>query len=296
MKYEARAGLRPAWRCPLADRSKPLPSDVWRHQAVQWERVGPPLRPSAPDTRCLERIVQAWVAEQGVPSVLVLGVTPEMAKLSWPEGTDLLAVDRSAEMIQKVWPGYPGPGEGTLLADWMEMSLPADSRDLVIGDGCFNVLSHPEQHQTLMRVAHETLRPSGRLAFRAFVRPEAPEQPADVYRAVMNGEIGNFHAFKLRLLMAVQPSSEAGVVTGDVWKSWLADGPRPEDLASRLGWPLAQITTIEAYRDQDTVLCFPTLAELRGVAEERFEELGCEVPPYELGERCPTLVLAPRET
>jgi len=217
-----------------------------------------------------------------------------MARLGWPEGTDLLAVDHAEEMIQNVWPGFPGPGEGAMLADWMEMSLPADSRDLVIGDGCFSVLRHPDQHRHLVQTAHDVLRPWGRLAFRNFVRPETPESPADVYDAVMSGQISNFHAFKLRLLMAVQPDSYAGVVTGDVWVSWHTDGPRPEEMAARLGWPLEQIATIDAYRDQDTVYCFPTLAELRGVVEERFEVLECTTQSYELGERCPTLVTAPR--
>jgi SAM-dependent methyltransferase len=180
-------------------------------------------------------------------------------------------------------------------ADWLDMALPPRSRDLVVSDGCFGVLRYPDQYHRVLRKVHEVLRPQGRFAFRVFARPAHPEEPADVYRALLSGAIGSFHAFKLRLLMAVQRDSRAGVAVGDVWQSWHRDGPATADLAAVRGWPIEQIETIEAYRGLDNVYTFPTLAELRSVIEEEgYDEIGCTWQRYELGERCPTLVLARR--
>jgi len=39
---------------------------------------------------------------------------------------------------------------------------------------------------------------------------------------------------------------------------------------------------------------FPTLAEARAALRDDFSEIACGLPGYELGERCPTFVLAPR--
>lgn len=273
----------------------PEESDVWRGHALQWERVGPPLRPRARDTEKMGRIADAWTSRHGSPEVLVLGVTPETARLDWPEGTDLLAVDRSRMMIDRVWPGFPSPGEGVLRADWGALPLADRSRDLVLGDGVFTVLAYPEDYRTLLASLRRILRPGGLFAVRTFVLPGEPERPAAVCRAAMAGEIGTFHAFKLRLLMALQPDPDTGVRTGDVWTYWSREGPAADDLAERSGWPRREIETIDAYRGREAVYSFPTLEELRSLAaEEGFEEVDRFRPARESDERCPTLVFTRR--
>lgn len=269
---------------------------VWKNQASQWERVGPPLRPSQQDHERLEDIIHEWTAKNGAPRALVLGVTPEMARLKWPGGTRLLAVDRSQEMIDKVWPGYPGPGEGVLCANWLDLPLEKQSRDLVVSDGPFGVLRYPNEYREVLKGLHKIIQPGGYFAFRIFVRPEKEEEPATVYDAAMKGKIGNFHAFKLRLLMARQPDSRSGVRTGDVWKEWSDNGPGIETLSDKCGWPPEQIQTIEAYRGKNDIYSFPTLSEIREIVKaENFSEINCSRPSYELGERCPTLLFTPEK-
>lgn len=263
------------------------PSGVWRAQASQWERVGPPLRPSPSDGAVLEGLARDLAA----PRVLVLGVTPEMAGLAWPTGTRLLAVDRAPEMIDRVWPGHPGPGQGALLADWLHVELPAAAFDLMVSDGCFGVLPTPAEHEALMGRARDWLAPHGRFAFRVFVRPDPTPSPADVLGRAMVGGFASFHAFKLALLFAVQGDAD-GVRTGDVHDVWSA-GPGPERLAHATGWPDAQIRTIDAYRGQDTVYAFPTEAMMR----ERLARTGLSVVSvhhgdYPMADRCPTFVTA----
>ena len=63
-------------------------------QARHWNLLGPPLRPSRDDVAILEGVVQSL---HTAPRVLLLGVTPELATLAWPAGTELVAVDRVRE-------------------------------------------------------------------------------------------------------------------------------------------------------------------------------------------------------
>ncbi len=54
------------------------------------------------------------------------------------------------------------------------------------------------------------------------------------------------------------------------------------------------IDSIDVYRGAGSRLIFPTLRETRALLAADFRELECHVPGYELGERCVTLLLAPR--
>lgn len=267
---------------------------VWKNQASQWQRVGPPLRPSRPDHTLLENVIQKWHSKNGSPRVLVLGVTPEMARLNWPAGTDLLAVDHSQRMIDEVWPGYPSPGEGVLCANWLDLALKKHSRNIVVSDGPFGVLRYPFEYQKLLQSLRDILQPEGFFAFRIFTSPEIKEEPKDIFDAVLSGNIGNFHVFKLRLLMAMQPDSSSGVRIGDVWDEWVENGPQAEALSKQCGWPIEQIQTIEAYKGQKDIYCFPTLKEILEILDTGgFKIVSCTHPTYELGERCPTLVCKP---
>lgn len=223
----------------------------------------------------------------------MLGVTPEMARLAWPAGTRLLAVDREAAMIQGVWPGFPGPGEGALLADWLTVELPSSSRDRVVSDGCFGVVAWTADARTLLERVRAVLRPEGRFGFRVFLKPDDAESPVEVYEAASQGRIGNFHAFKLRLLMAHQRDLAHGVCIGELWEAWSASSGARAVAGS--GWPTEQIATIDAYRGQATRYWFPTMAELQAaIADAGLDVERVHWPSYELGERCPTLILAHR--
>jgi SAM-dependent methyltransferase len=269
--------------------------DLWSRHAAAWDRIGPPLRPSPDDGAILERLASSVAA----PRVLVLGTTPEMARLAWPAGTTLLAVDRSPTMIADVWPGFPRPGEGALLADWRTMALPPASRDLVVGDGITAVLRWPDELAEVCGRVRDVLapggpgRPAGRVALRAFLRPDVPEAPEAVLDAALARRIAGFHAFKLRLVMALQADPARGVAVADVWRWWAAHGPGADALAAATGWPAGQIDTLGSYRDATVVMTFPTADELRAVAAAAgLVEVATEVGGYELAERTPTVVWA----
>ena len=83
---------------------------------------------------------------------------------------------------------------------------------------------------------------------------------------------------------------------GEVWRAFDPAGPDRAALADRLGWSRASIDTIDAYRDVGTPYTFPTLDEMRTVTDPLFDEIEVQIPSYELGDRCPTVIYRKRET
>jgi hypothetical protein len=160
--------------------------------------------------------------------------------------------------------------------------------EVVVGDGSANCLCYGQLHR-LARGIRDVLTETGRFVLRCYARPEAPESLGDILDDVGTPKLPSFHHLKLRLLMALQPDTESGVRVRDVYEAW-----RENRRSMMNGWDPATVATIECYRDSDTLYSFPTLAELRSVLAECFDEIAVNVPGYALGERCPTLVLAPR--
>src|SRR5262249_39272964 len=119
----------------------------WGDMALQWGRLGPPLRPSAEDLGFGTRAVDQWQRRHGAPRGLSLGVTPELYHQCRAFAADLLAVDHTQKMIDAVW---PGPPRQAVLADWTDMPLEAASRDLAFCDGGLQLLAYPHGYRRLV--------------------------------------------------------------------------------------------------------------------------------------------------
>ncbi len=197
-------------------------------------------------------------------------------------------------MIDAVWPGerLPCPGRA-LCGDWSELPLESGAVDAVLGDGSFTLLGWPDRQRAVVHEIRRVLTPQGRLVLRVFVRPEARESLEAVFEDLHARRIGSFHALKWRLAMSLQGGPEVGVLVRDVWQAWQDRAIDRDALARRLGWSRDAIDSIDAYREAESRLCFPTLRETRALLALHFRELACHVPAYELGPRCPTLLLAP---
>lgn len=260
-------------------------SPPWPRHAQQWDLIGPPLRPVAED---LAQVAQ--VAHGG--RTLILGVTPELARMTWPAGTSLLALDHSLPMIRAVW---PRPLRSVAVqGNWCRMPLRSGSIALAAGDGCYSMFAFPDGYRAFSGELRRVLAPEGRLVIRVFASPAIPEDVAAVERDLWSGQIGNFHVFKWRLAMALQRTAAEGVCLDDLHRAFSALCPSPAALTEKLGWSAASVGTIEAYRGSATRYTFPSLNELRAALAADFRERSCHVPAYELGERCPTLVLEAR--
>jgi hypothetical protein len=241
--------------------------------------------------RFSEEAVGAWRGQGASPRVLLLGVTPELYRLPWREGTDFLAVDRTMEVIEAVW---PGPREAVRCEDWLEMKLPAASRDIVLCDGGLNLLAYPEEQQQLASILREVLAEEGLCILRLFVRPAETETRDAVLADLMAGQIPNMNVLKLRLWAALQESPSLGVELDTVWRTVHSAAGNLETLASRVGWPLEETLFINAYRGSTTRYWLGTVNEVAKIFCHEvggFELASVHVPSYEGGRQCPTLVL-----
>lgn len=267
-------------------------SRFWERQWTWWHRIAPPLRPAAADIEILARLIRTGCDARGFarPAAVLMGVTPEIASMRWPAATRLLAIDRSRGMIDHVWPKQPFAGATAICGEWAAMPVATGSCDVITGDGCFSQLVYPDAYEVLIRELRRALRPRGLFAMRAFVRPEPAESVENLLSELNAGRIGNFHIFKWRLNMALQPSLASGIRLHDVWDFVISRYGNPARLAGRCDWPLDTVETIQAYRGSNARYTYPTLTELRAKLSVCFSEVTCEFPPYEMGDRCPTLL------
>jgi SAM-dependent methyltransferase len=273
-------------------------SALWRTLAGQWTLLGSPVRPCAEDVRILEGLIATETgllagAEKKV--AWLLGVTPEIATASWLRDIDLVAVERVRAMIDSVWPGDTDTRRA-ICANWLHVPFPDECFDLVIGDGSLTPVAFPDELLGLLAAVHRCLRPDGYLVLRLFCRPDVAETPDAVIAALHSGAIGSFHAFKWRLAMAVQGMADApDVAVNEVWRVWEEARIDTRALAERYGWSPAQVGMIEFYRGSSARNNFMRFdATVDHLQRAGFDLVATRIGNYELGERCPHVLLRKR--
>jgi SAM-dependent methyltransferase len=282
--YDAKLGLLQALQA----------ESYWDRFAAAYTGLGSPLRPSEEEVRRIEDVVREETASKGSAPVraLLLGATPDIARMNWPAHTSLIASDNSFPMAKGVWPGDIPGKRAVVCADWLSLPLRNASCDVVVGDGSINCLTYPDGFQALAESVTRVLRKPGLLVLRCYLQAEPRESAEQIHAGVLDGGGGSFHAFKLRLLMALQQSARAGVRVRDVY-TWVKRNVDLSALSRRTGWTRTAVETIEYYQDAATVYAFPTLDELRSALSSRFCEVSTLVAGHEMGPRCPILVLRP---
>ncbi len=269
----------------------PTLTPLWDLQARQWASIKPPLRLAPEDVRVAQGVVDRWCASHdAAPRGLVLGSTPELASLRWPDRSRIVALDRAFGMLRGVW--RAASGAPAVAGRWLDMPIRDASCDIVFGDGSITQVRKADGPE-FSRVLRRVVRDEALVLLRVLTRPVPSESSDAVWADLDAGGIGSFHAFKLRLLMALH-GDDGEVRPHDVWAHVHGRAGSVERLARRGGWKLDEVATLEAYRDQSAVYWFPTLAEIRAVLDRDFVEQSCCQAGYELADRCPTLLLAPR--
>lgn len=251
-----------------------------------------PLRPSEAEITSMECVVRDWTISQGItsPLALLLGVTPAIANMHWPATTSLMAVDKSFPMAKTVWPGDVPGQRAMVCGDWLALPRRETSCDVVIGDGSINCLAYPDGFRALAEAGSRVLRRNGLMILRCYLQAALRESAEQVHEAALDGAVGSFQAFKLRLLMALQQTARDGIAVSDVYE-WVCRNVDLPALARRMGWTKPAVETIEHYKGSGTVYSFPTLEELRAELLPRFEELSLLIPGHEMGPQCPIVVL-----
>jgi hypothetical protein len=255
----------------------------WKDYYRAWPQLTPPLRPHP-------QVVAAVTAEIGDASgrTLLLGVTPELADIA----DDLVAVDRNHPLVSHVWPGNTA-ARRAMVGDWLNSNFLADSFATCVGDGSLSVVEFPRGTVLLCERIYEALRSGGRFVGRFYAAPDNAESVPAVKAAAIDGAIRNFHAFKLRLAMAI--AAEAGRVQVGVNEIFAVFqdlfGDRDE-LVRLTGWDRGHIDTIDYYESSVVAYSFPTRRQLLSIIPRTFTNVRLvEAGTYELAERSPLLVM-----
>ena len=269
----------------------PAVDGQWPVVASTWRLIGPPLRPAREDLDIVNDAVAEWTEAATHPvRALILGVTPELYHLPWPDGAVVRAVDRTEQMIEEVW---PGDRADVVVGDWAGMDWPPSSFDIVLCDGGWHLLT-PDGQARLAATLAAAIAPRGRFITRLFTPPARPETPDAVIAALMSGQIPDLNCLKLRLGHALMDSASAGIELGHVWAFLRNECGDWVSLAEKLGWELEHLTAIDAYRG--------SAARYHFVTTEQFESTVCapptgfairsiHTPNYAMGTQCPTVVV-----
>ncbi|MGH3474368.1 MAG: class I SAM-dependent methyltransferase [Aeromicrobium sp.] len=263
----------------------------WPAVAATWRLVGAPLRPSGEDLAFVRAAVDDWQREVSrPPRVLILGVTPELFTLPWPTGSVVRAADRTEEMVSLVWPGEPAD---VVLVDWLDMDWPDAAFDVVVCDGGWHLLD-PAAQRRLATTLSRIIAPDGRFVVRLFVAADRPETPEDVMTDLLAGRVRDLNCLKLRLGPAMMESANVGVELDSVWQYIHDAAGDVATLAARLGWDPTELGAIDAYRDSGARYHFVSIEEFETTvcsSSTGFVVHRIDVPSYQLGDRCPTVVV-----
>ena len=273
-------------------------SAVWRKHSNQWQKVGPPLRPCARDGEMMMTMALPVLHARNTPNtgaiVAVLGVTPEIVRLPWPDHVFVHAFDQSAEMIGALWQPHPHVPSTVTQARWQELPLENQSIRLAVGDASLNALPRLSDYPQVLSELARVLETDGLLCVRAFIRPNHRETMEAIAKDALAGSIRSFHTLKWRVAMSLSEEPEYSVGTSDILGAFEAAFSNRRVLARAANWPLDVIDTIDAYRGASTRYNFPTVSALQEICAPWFFVDNLEYADYELGERCPTASLRGR--
>ena len=285
--YEIRPSLRGRARLNLPEVP---PSSVWTRYASRWRFVTAPLAPCAEDIALREEAIARHFPGRRSLRALLLGVTPKLARKRWKPALNIVAVDNTMAMIRSVWPGNTARRH-VVCGDWLELPLCDASIDVALIDGGLPAVSFPSAHIALATELKRVLKVDGVFVARIFARPESSETLETVFAAARDRKIGGFHAFKWRVAMSLQgDDTERGVRLDDIWRCCNRQFGEHARLQQLTGWPIEEISTIDAYRGNAASYHFPTIREL---VESFSGALTCVEQiqgTYELAERCPILI------
>jgi hypothetical protein len=270
----------------------------WQQLALSYHALGSPLKPPREVAALIETAVARFAGQHQKArlNALLLGVTPSIAEIAWPESVVLTAADYSLDMVQGVWPGNLPRSRHAVCANWRSLPLRRHFCDVVVGDGSMNCVRFPDEFRDLTNNLYSVLNEQGLALLRFYVKPIPCEGPEDLFAEAARGAIPDFHEFKFRLLMAMQESTQAGVAVDAVYKLWTKHNQDNPGLCERAGWNRRDTETMNLYQGSNTVHTFPALAEIQRALADRFELLEISYPSYPLSERCPILVLKRRNS
>lgn len=255
----------------------------WQAFHKRFARIRPPYRVDPTTAVLFGELIEGFDAH-----VLELGVTPELADL----GQELTAVDWSEKMLSHIWLG-DSDTRRAILSTWWEIPPLSPKPTAVVGDASMTCLVWPDLYSSVFSKLETLLADKARVVLRCFILPDKPEQISELRRDAMAGNIKGFHAFKLRLSMAVVGEADgANIAVKNILDGFNAHFPDRQELIAATGWHLDDMKEMDAYEQSDAVYSFPTRKELLSVIPTSFSNIHFhDSGTYEVAEHCPFLVM-----
>lgn len=217
----------------------------------------------------------------------MLGVTPELADVA----SQLVAVDRNFSMVANVWPGNT-PSRHAMVGDWRRPTFKSATFAICIADGSLSFLAFPDEIVAVLYELTRILEKGGRIVIRLYLSPDVPETASVLREQALSGNVGNFHAFKIRLAMSLASQRPVPHVrVADILESFNTLFGNREELVRMTGWSREQIDTIDFYKNSNVFFSLPRQDQLLPVVSSVFPNVRL-VPSgsYEMSALCPLLV------
>lgn len=229
--------------------------------------------------------IKAEVRGSSGPTLL-LGLTRALMDTN----SDLVAIDRSAGLA--VERSRTETSARILVGDWTALPFAPASFATCIGDGSLISFEFPYRLRSVLDEVARCLKPGGRFACRAFLRPDRPQAFEELMNTARRGGIA-FQHFKFKFAMAMTLESGSPNIAVATLPALLAERlPDRDELAAQTGWDRREIDTIDVYRASDATYCFPTRTELASVLPPAFTQLRfVPVANHPFGDEWPVVVL-----
>ena len=205
---------------------------------------------------------------RGGARVALLGVTPALTQLSWPDGARILAVDANPTMVRSQWRAHPSVPSAVICANWQALPLPDKSLAAVAGDGSLNVLPYTA-YRDLFREVARVLAPENPFILRCFIRPDTRGDVEDITQDVAKRAFPNSAPFRLRLCMSLA-ERDGTLDLGTLLERFNALFPDRTRLASMAGWPIEEVDRFDAGPGQQDRTHLPVLVRVGGVRRTAF--------------------------
>lgn len=262
-----------------------------------WPLTQPPLRPSAGNLMAFQTVIDDWTnAHPGrTPRALVLGATPELWSLAWPDRDKVSMVEPDPERAEQIW---PGPESSRRVARWVTIGPGDGLFDIVLCDAGLHTLAYPNVQTNLRRHLAAVMPTGSLLAVRLIAPPAQREPTVSVASELWAGNIGDMSQLLIRLSHSLQQSPTVGVRDSAVWLKFCGLCKDWDTLLARTGWSPMSLAIAERYRFSPVNHYFVSPAEVlevfTGTEGAPFEMVRLVTGGGPMAAQCPVITLERR--
>jgi SAM-dependent methyltransferase len=273
-------------------------NDYWNYALEVFKHLGSPLRPEPTEISFMQQQVRHWVAAhpgRRPSAALVLGVTEEIVAMQWPDAVAVTAVDESASMIGAFWPGDI-PGRRKLIrGNWFDFPAEAQSFDLILGDGVFNIPDFPLGYAKLAQRIHSLLRPEGVMIVRVFTQLENKETPEDIIAEIKSTAHFDYWSMRYRFITSLQTSVQTGIYSGTLPTNRALEkyGVSADEFIARTNHKPIPMPDLPPEGMEGLQINFPTENQFAETLAALFQVTQVGYGQHPLARRCPIYCLTP---